>query len=159
MSEDKKPPTVAEAIQSMTGVAPAMIDLGNGAKAAAFSMAALKDALLGDETLDQLIAERRCSKNVGCGKSLVKEDGSPLYVFDTKEEADTYDMEFRRTGLCPSCLNSALTALDGEEPDEDEDEGREPECNGICLSASDIGVPASGIAYPHPECPTHGDQA
>lgn len=32
------------------------------------------------------------------------------------------------------------------------------ECNGICLSAADIGVPEySGIAYAHPDCPEHGD--
>lgn len=35
----------------------------------------------------------------------------------------------------------------------------EPECNGICLSAADIGVPECGdvIAYAHPDCPEHGD--
>lgn len=33
----------------------------------------------------------------------------------------------------------------------------EPECNGICLSGADIGVPYGGIAYPHPDCPAHGD--
>lgn len=34
-----------------------------------------------------------------------------------------------------------------------------PECNGICLSAADIGVPEAGdvIAYAHPDCPEHGD--
>ena len=32
------------------------------------------------------------------------------------------------------------------------------ECNGICLSAYDIGVPECGgmIAYAHPDCPAHG---
>lgn len=34
----------------------------------------------------------------------------------------------------------------------------ELECNGICLSAADIGLPEySGIAYAHPDCPEHGD--
>lgn len=35
----------------------------------------------------------------------------------------------------------------------------EAECNGICLSASDIGVGEYGdmIAYAHPDCPLHGD--
>lgn len=35
----------------------------------------------------------------------------------------------------------------------------EAECNGICLSASDIGVGEYGdmIAYAHPDCPEHGD--
>lgn len=32
-----------------------------------------------------------------------------------------------------------------------------PPCNGICLTAADVGVPVSGIAYPHPTCPAHGD--
>ena len=37
--------------------------------------------------------------------------------------------------------------------------GGVPECNGICLSASDIGVGEYGsmIAYAHPDCPLHGD--
>jgi hypothetical protein len=156
MSEEwdgKGHPSLDQIITAMTDVQPAMVDLGNGAVAATFSMQALKDALLGDESLDEIIAGKRCSKNVGCGKSLVKDDGSPVYVFDTKEEAETYDMEWRRTGLCPSCLNKALTALDGDEPDE----GEEPECNGICLYGSDLGVPSSGVAYAHPDCPEHGE--
>ncbi len=36
----------------------------------------------------------------------------------------------------------------------------EDECNGICLTAADIGVPEYGggmIAYAHPDCPEHGD--
>lgn len=36
----------------------------------------------------------------------------------------------------------------------------EPECNGICLTPADIGLPeysSAGIAYPHPDCPAHGD--
>ena len=37
-------------------------------------------------------------------------------------------------------------------PDEDD------QCNGICLSGADIGVPEyGGIAYAHPDCPEHGD--
>jgi hypothetical protein len=37
----------------------------------------------------------------------------------------------------------------------------ESQCIGMCLSAADIGVPEAGdvIAYPHPECPEHGDPA
>lgn len=31
------------------------------------------------------------------------------------------------------------------------------ECNGICLTAADIGVPYDGIAYAHPDCPAHGE--
>lgn len=34
----------------------------------------------------------------------------------------------------------------------------EDECNGICLSGADLGVPEyGGIAYAHPDCPEHGD--
>ncbi len=33
----------------------------------------------------------------------------------------------------------------------------EPECNGICMSGYDIGLPNGGIAYPHPDCELHGD--
>lgn len=121
MSEDKKPPTLADVLESLTGVEPKMVKVGETAVAVSISMDALKNALLGDETLDELVAAKRCSKNVGCGKSLVKDDGTPVYVFDTKEEAETYEMEFRRTGMCPSCLNAALTALDGGDEDEGPD--------------------------------------
>lgn len=39
------------------------------------------------------------------------------------------------------------------------EEQEEPECNGICLWAADIGVPEAGnvVAYAHPDCPAHGD--
>jgi hypothetical protein len=35
----------------------------------------------------------------------------------------------------------------------------EPQCNGICLWAADVGVPVvtANPAYPHPDCPAHGD--
>ena len=33
----------------------------------------------------------------------------------------------------------------------------EDECNGICLYASDLGLPYGGVAYAHPDCPEHGD--
>lgn len=36
----------------------------------------------------------------------------------------------------------------------------EGECNGICLTPADIGLPEfsyAGIAYAHPDCPLHGD--
>jgi hypothetical protein len=138
----------------IAGIQPHMVAAGQSAVAATFSMEALKNALLGDETLEELVAGKRCSKNLGCGKSLVKDDGSPAYVFNTKDEADKYEMEFHRTGLCPTCLDRALTALD-----DGEDEDAEPECNGICLYGSDLGVPSSGVAYAHPDCPEHGDQA
>lgn len=31
-----------------------------------------------------------------------------------------------------------------------------PECNGICLTAGDIGLPYNSVAYPHPDCELHG---
>lgn len=30
-----------------------------------------------------------------------------------------------------------------------------PECDGMCLTGSDVGVPSAEIAYPHPGCPLH----
>jgi len=34
----------------------------------------------------------------------------------------------------------------------------EPQCNGICLWPSEIGIPmvTANPAYPHPDCPAHG---
>lgn len=32
-----------------------------------------------------------------------------------------------------------------------------PECSGICLTGSDVGIPSAAISYPHPDCPLHGD--
>jgi hypothetical protein len=31
----------------------------------------------------------------------------------------------------------------------------EAECDGLCLTGADIGVPSAGVAYPHPGCPLH----
>lgn len=130
MSEDpndnRSTPTSGEMVDNiitnLTGVAPKMVQMGEGVVAATFSMQALKAALLGDETLDEIIAGKRCSKNIGCGQSLVKDDGSPVYVFNTREEAETYEMEWRRTGLCPTCLDRAFDALDGEDGNDGDDE-------------------------------------
>lgn len=30
-----------------------------------------------------------------------------------------------------------------------------PECDGLCISSADVGVPGYGIAYAHPDCPLH----
>jgi hypothetical protein len=35
----------------------------------------------------------------------------------------------------------------------------QPQCNGICLFGSDIGVPSDAIAYAHPDCELHGHLA
>lgn len=59
---------------------------------------------------------------------------------------------------------SDIAWIDGEwhavenEPDEDptlNETFNELECNGECLTPYDIGVPGTGIAYPHPACPLH----
>lgn len=50
------------------------------------------------------------------------------------------------TGYCHGCWDTLF-------PEEEEEE-----CNGICLTGYDIGVPFPGIAYPHPDCPAHGRQ-
>lgn len=47
-----------------------------------------------------------------------------------------------------------------EQPLIDQDAGQgvlptEPECDGLCVDSSDIGVPGYGIAYAHPGCPLH----
>jgi hypothetical protein len=31
----------------------------------------------------------------------------------------------------------------------------EPWCDGLCLTAADIGLPGDAVAYPHPSCPLH----
>ncbi len=31
----------------------------------------------------------------------------------------------------------------------------EPTCDGLCVYAADVGIPAAGVAYPHPCCPLH----
>lgn len=35
-----------------------------------------------------------------------------------------------------------------------------PECDGLCVTAADIGVPVEGnpVAYPHPGCPAHAPE-
>jgi hypothetical protein len=38
-----------------------------------------------------------------------------------------------------------------------ENQAENVECSGICLSGHDVGIPSGGIAYPHPDCPAHGD--
>lgn len=33
----------------------------------------------------------------------------------------------------------------------------EPECNGLCVTAMDLGVQTEGIAYANIDCPLHGE--
>jgi hypothetical protein len=32
---------------------------------------------------------------------------------------------------------------------------RTVECDGLCVTAADVGVPGHGVAYAHPGCPAH----
>lgn len=54
--------------------------------------------------------------------------------------------EILQTGICPKCWDGM------RDPDDP------PQCNGICLTGADVGVPEySGVAYAHPDCELHGD--
>lgn len=55
------------------------------------------------------------------------------------------DREFLLTGATPGEWDTL------RHPDDP------PACNGICLTASDIGLFGSEIAYAHPFCEVHGD--
>lgn len=59
--------------------------------------------------------------------------------------------EMLLTGTHPRCWDLMFA-----EPEEiDPDAPRE--CNGICLTGADLGVPEfDGIAHAHPDCPLHG---
>jgi hypothetical protein len=69
------------------------------------------------------------------------------YIQDAFPALTADQREILMTGICPKCWD-AMRAPDDP-----------PQCNGICLSAADIGVPEAGdiIAYAHPECELHGD--
>ncbi len=48
--------------------------------------------------------------------------------------------------------------LDGNEDEPDlSDVPPEPLCSGECLRGYDIGIESNTVAYPHPDCPKHGD--
>ena len=57
-----------------------------------------------------------------------------------------------------SLWQPAPDPLDGNEDEPGSDVPPEPPCDGVCLSGYDIGIPGPGIAYPHPDCPAHGEQ-
>jgi hypothetical protein len=56
--------------------------------------------------------------------------------------------EMLLNGTCPECFDKLFP------PDPDE-------CNGMCMTGADVGVPEYGhlIAYAHPDCPIHGDKS
>lgn len=61
-------------------------------------------ALAGGDHQSDAVKEKRCLKPpIGCGQMLLTPDGLPVFNFDTKEEADLYEREWRITGLCPPC--------------------------------------------------------
>lgn len=37
------------------------------------------------------------------------------------------------------------------------EEESEPSCNGICITAGELGLPYGGVAYAHPDCDLHGE--
>lgn len=95
---------------------------------AAGSLEAFKAAVMGD-TAEAWIAEKRCAKPpVGCGKSLLNEDGSPRFNFDDREERDLAIREWQISGMCPDCWNAMVKACEEEEAElesaADEDRGQ-----------------------------------
>jgi len=71
------------------------------------------------DTVTKAVEEKRClSEPLGCGASLLKEDGTPKYNhFSSPEEAALYEREWRTTGMCPTCqdrVEAASKAANGE---------------------------------------------
>ena len=33
----------------------------------------------------------------------------------------------------------------------------EAECDGLCITAAEVGIPMDGVAYAHPACPRHAE--
>lgn len=61
-----------------------------------------------DDTISAAVAEKRCIREpLGCGQSLLKEDGEPKFTgFPDKETAQLYEAEWRITGMCPECQDA-----------------------------------------------------
>lgn len=69
------------------------------------------------------------------------------------------------SGICGVCWDKMFAERDDDEPypgDAGEEEPK-PVCNGMCVFGRDIlepedapGVDLSQVAYPHPDCPEHG---
>jgi len=66
------------------------------------------------------------------------------FIQNALPELSPEKREQMMTGMHPECWNRMFP------PDPDE-------CNGICMTGYDVGIPDPGIAYPHPDCPVHGD--
>jgi hypothetical protein len=70
------------------------------------------------------------------------------YIQDAFPLLTANQREILMTGMCPKCWDGMREATD---PDAD------AECNGVCLTGADVGVPEfGGVAYAHPDCPLHG---
>lgn len=63
-------------------------------------------ALTGGDLPADAVREDRCLKApIGCGKPLIREDGTAR-VFWNEAEARQYAAEWRITGLCPDCQDA-----------------------------------------------------
>jgi hypothetical protein len=58
------------------------------------------------------------------------------------------EREALQTGICRDCWAQIFPPEPGQ-------------CSGVCMTGADVGVPEYGhlIAYAHPDCPLHGDDA
>lgn len=74
----------------------------------------LSSSVMAQDTVSMAIQEKRCIKEpIGCGQSLLKEDGSPRWsYFGGQEIAQLYRREWEITGLCPPCQDKAESMAD-----------------------------------------------
>lgn len=82
-------------------------------------------------------------------EDLVNWEESGQYVQQFFPHLSANDRELLVSETCGACFDRMFG-----DPDD-------PECNGVCMFAADIGLPEYGdvVAYPHPDCPVHGDGA
>jgi hypothetical protein len=71
---------------------------------------------------------------------------SGQFVQDFFPDLNVNDRELLISGVCGECFDRII-------PDDDDET-----CNGTCLTAADIGLYGSQVAYAHPDCPEHGDK-
>lgn len=82
------------------------------------SLAALKSALMGGDTVQAAVAEKRCIKEpAGCGKSLLDEKGEPRFNFDDRDRRDAYLREWTISGMCPGCWDAMVAQCEADEED------------------------------------------
>lgn len=68
---------------------------------------------------------------------------SGAYVQDAFPTLSANDRELLISGTHPTCWATLMPIA-------------EDECNGICLTGYDVGIPSDAIAAAHPDCPLHG---